>query len=253
MIPKVSQLNLGTQPRYTKQYGSYNASTGSTGLFGHIASVFSKSANAERDLVNQLRLRAGTQILDNQIALDLGTEGTRRSKMVREHFGEDLTDYDPMTGRMRFSDKRPSVIHNITSGGKHDISEIIYNKNYDDRTPPSDDDDSNPPNPPSGGSPAPAPRRTRTTKTTTSKGTKTTIVEDDAPKTSKKTKSVTVPTKPKNPAEPSDTPTTTVTANPKTKKTRTTRPGREGAIAEDPNANAKRKTKSTKPDDKTIQ
>jgi len=240
MIPKEEQLDLGTQPRYTRQWG-YNASTGSTSLFRRFADVFNTGAHEETRLRNQLRMRIGQGIADQYVDLAAKHHKQEMGKAAKAYYGDDLASWDP-SGRVTFNDRRPSRVIHETTGGTHDITDINYNKNYSDTTPTErigEPDTSNP---------KPSTSSSRRTKTTTKKTTSTN------------------PSKPKNPAAPAEDdikdaeiiedtpesttpePTTRVVPAPSAqKKTRTPRPGKAGAVAEDPDANAGRGTKPTKP------
>lgn len=241
MIPKDEQLDLGTQPRYTRQWG-YNASTGSTSMFRRFADVFGSGAQEETRLRNALRMQIGKDIASNYVSLAASHHKTDMARQMRDTYGEDLAGYDPASGRVSFNDKRPSNITYTREGGFDDnITKTTktvfeYNKNYDDDTPTAGVGEPDTTNP--------APKPPRATKKANPAPKKTT-----APK----------PAKPAKPAEPAvdedgiqeaeiieDKPTTTVTAAPTPKK-RTPRKGKAGAVAEDPNANADR------PADKTLQ
>jgi hypothetical protein len=240
MIPKDEQLDLGTQPRYTRQWG-YNASTGSTSMFRRFADVFNSGAQEETRLRNALRMQIGKDIASNYVSIAADTHRDEMGAQMRERFGPSLKSYRPGKG-MEFDN--PSDITYRREGGFDDNvtkttkTVFEYNKNYDDDATPTagvgKPDTTNPPP-----KKAAAPRATK--KTPAAKKTA-------APKPAKKTA----------PAAPAvdedgipdaeiveDKPTTTVTAAPTPKK-RTPRKGKEGAVAEDPTANENR------PDDKTL-
>ena len=236
MIPKDEQLDLGTQPRYTRQWG-YNASTGSTSMFRRFADVFGSGAQEETRLRNALRMQIGKDIASNYVSLAASHHKTDMARQMRDTYGEDLAGYDPASGRVSFSDKRPSNITYTREGG---FDDTVTKKAYVEygKTPTEDIGEPDTTNPPP--KKAAAPRATK--KTPAAKKTA-------APKPAKKTA----------PAAPAvdedgiqdaeiveDKPTTTVTAAPTPKK-RTPRQGKAGAKAEDPNANADR------PADKTLQ
>lgn len=254
MIPKEEQLDLGTQPRYTRQWG-YNASTGSTSLFRRFADVFNSGAKEETRLRNALRMQIGRDIASNYVSL--AAHHTRTSmnmdavRQMRNEF-PNLAGFN-VQGSAQFDN--PSDITYRREGGFHDTEHkttktiFEYNKNYGPDDDGGDDDGGSETPPPSkdktptslgeGDKPKATRTRTSTKKTTTVKvkgpnGTKKkTTVDSEAKVDSEGIQDAEII------EDPNTKPKTKVTAGTPTKK-RQPRPGRQGAEAQDPESNTNR-------------
>jgi len=250
MIPKEEQLDLGTQPRYTRQWG-YNASTGSTSMFRRFADVFGSGAREETRLRNALRMQIGKDIASQYVSIAADKHRDEMGAAMKERF-PDLATYSPGK-RLEFDN--PSVVRHERSGettetiNRNTNTNFTYNHVYSpsDETPTEGIGEADTPTaPPAPSAPgAPKPRKPRNTP------------KNSGPTSTSTSTTKTVPANPNEDGIPDaeiieegeDKPTTSVAPAP-TKKPRTPRKGKAGAVAEDPDANAGRKNK---PDDVTLQ
>jgi len=251
MIPKEEQLDLGTQPRYTRQWG-YNASTGSTSMFRRFADVFNSGAKEETRLRNALRMQIGKDIASQYVSLSADKHRDEMGAAMKERF-PNLATY---SAGKRLDFDNDSVIRHERSGETTETINKNTNTNFryehvnspGDETPTEGIGEVDTPTAP------PAPSTPKAPGAPKAPGKPRNKPKNSGPKSTSTSTTKTVPANPNEDGIPDaeiiedDKPTTSVAPAP-TKKPRTPRPGKQGAVAEDPDANAGR----NKPDDVTLQ